>query len=86
MKLDIVDFAYQIIDLHEENLRLRSENEHLREYKQKYFDELDTSINHSKAMMGNLLTAMIDPNSRLNKMQTALAEKTTSKTQPTKAK
>ena len=32
MDMNVVDFAYQVIDMHEELIRLRVENEDLRKY------------------------------------------------------
>jgi hypothetical protein len=59
----IVDIAYQIIDLHEENIRLRADLEHYRPYQKMYFDELDKSINNSMGMIGTMLVAALDPSS-----------------------
>lgn len=74
-KMDIVDFARQIIRMDNELHDLRLQVEDLKEYKQKYFDLQNESINHSRVMIGHVLTAALDPESRLNKMQRALAEK-----------
>ena len=63
-----VESAYEIIDLWEEVQRLRMENAHLKEFRQKYFDEVQNSINHSGAMIGSILGALVDPNSRISKL------------------
>lgn len=58
-----VQMAYEVIDLYRENMRLRSENEELREYRQKYIDELNGSIKHNEQLMGTMLGALLDKDS-----------------------
>jgi hypothetical protein len=67
-KIDVVDIAYQIIALHEENKHLRSELEHYKEIAQMGHDSMSASIKHSEEMIGLVLKAAIDPESNLNKM------------------
>lgn len=43
--------AYEIVELWEENQRLRAEIDELREYKQKYHEELDAGVKHGEQMM-----------------------------------
>jgi hypothetical protein len=61
MKLDIVDFAYQIIEMQRKIVDLEIENERLRKYKSDYNDLLDSSLNHSSAMMSNILNLCMTP-------------------------
>ena len=61
MKLDIVDFAYQIIEMQNRIVDLEIENERLRKYKSDYNDLLDSSLNHSSAMMSNILNLCMTP-------------------------
>lgn len=75
----VVDMAYEIIDLHEENMRLRSEVEFYKPFEQMYFAELDKSIEHSGAMTGHLLSAVLDPESVISKGHKAIAAERASK-------
>lgn len=52
--ISVVDFAYQIIEMHQKLCRQKWELEELREYKEKYENLLSESLAHSQAMMGNL--------------------------------
>jgi hypothetical protein len=61
MKTDIVDFAYQIIDMNRKIEQLEHENEELRDYKEKYMDLLDSSMSHNASMMGNILNLCMTP-------------------------
>lgn len=56
---DIVELAHQVIDLDNKNRYLRYENERLRGIEEKYNALLDSSIQHSNAMMGHLLNAAL---------------------------
>jgi regulator of replication initiation timing len=58
----VIDLAYQIIELHEENKELRMEVESLRQYKQAYLDQLDESVKHGETMMGLMLTGILNGN------------------------
>lgn len=51
--------AYEIVELWEENQRLRAEVNDLREYKQKYSDELDAGVKHGEQMMAGWLKLII---------------------------
>jgi hypothetical protein len=59
--VSVVDFAYQIIDMHNSNERLKDELAELREYRQKYFDLLNSSTAHSQAMVGSILKIAMTP-------------------------
>lgn len=52
---DVVDFAYQIVALNNELQELREEVEYLREYKRKYHELLDESVQHNKEVCFSLL-------------------------------
>lgn len=54
-KTSVVDMAYEIVDMHRMIQKLSSEIEDLREYKQKYFDLLNGSIEHGEKMIGGIL-------------------------------
>jgi len=56
-----VQIAYETVAIHKELVRLRGEVEELIEYKQKYFDLLDESINHSGSMIGGMLKLAMVP-------------------------
>ena len=55
-----LSFAYHIIALHKENKRLRAENAELREYKEKYNNMLDDSINYQKQMQGQVMELLLN--------------------------
>lgn len=60
----VIDFAYEIIALHEENINLKHELDH---YKQMHCENLKQSDEHTTNMTGLLLGAVLDPDSALNK-------------------
>lgn len=57
----VVDFAHQIIDMDRDLRLLRDEVEELREYRQKYFDDLNNSIKHSGHMLSGMLELAMKP-------------------------
>jgi hypothetical protein len=59
--MDVVDFAYQIIDMQRRIEHLEAENENLRHYRKEYMDLLDRDIKHGKEMMGGLLDLCMTP-------------------------
>jgi hypothetical protein len=61
MKLNIVDFAYQIIEMKNKIIDLEIENERLRKYESDYHDLMDESMKHNAAMMGNILNLCMTP-------------------------
>jgi hypothetical protein len=61
MKLDIVDFAYQVIEMQNRIVDLEIENERLRKYEFDYNDLLDSSMKHNSAMMCNILNLCMTP-------------------------
>lgn len=59
--MNIVDFAYQVIDLNNRVIELEKQNEDLMYYKDKYFELLNSSIAHGEKMTGQLLQVMMTP-------------------------
>jgi len=53
--MSAVDLAYEIVSMDNELMRLRAENEELREYREKYIALLNESIAHGQHMVGGLL-------------------------------
>ncbi len=64
---DVVDFAYQIIDIHREIAHLKNQVKHYKGMCEMLQKGQSDSINHNKKMIGMVLSAAIDPNSNLNK-------------------
>jgi hypothetical protein len=61
MKLDIVDFAYQVIEMQNRITDLEIENSRLRRFEHDYNELLNESLAHSHAMMGNTLKLFLTP-------------------------
>ena len=61
MKLDIVDFAYQVIEMQNRIVDLEIENSRLRKYESDYHDLIDSSNRHNQAMMSNILNLCMTP-------------------------
>ena len=61
MKLNIVDFAHQIIEMQDRIIDLEIENDRLREYKEDYDELLKSSSYHNAKMVGNLLDLCLTP-------------------------
>jgi hypothetical protein len=61
MKLDIVDFAYQVIEMNERIRDLEVENERLRRFEHDYNELLNDSLAHSHVMIGNTLKLFLTP-------------------------
>lgn len=59
--MDVVDFAHQVIEMHNRITALEQENERLRQYKKDYNDVLNESLAHSQAMIGNTLKLFLTP-------------------------
>ncbi len=55
----VVDFAYELVNLHKEVIALRAEVEYLNDYKKKYIKLLSSSTDHNIIMMKNVLTAIL---------------------------
>jgi hypothetical protein len=61
MKLNIVDFAYQILEMQDKIIYLELENSRLSKYEADYNELLNSSLNHNAAMMGNILNLCMTP-------------------------
>ena len=68
----IVDLAYEIISLHEENIYLRRELEHYKEMDKINRERIDDNSKHNKEMTEIIFDAVLDPNSAINKGQEAI--------------
>jgi len=64
---DIVDFAHQILTLHRENELLRSELDHYKKMHEMNCESLRESDKHSKEFVGTMFSALLDPDSVINK-------------------
>jgi hypothetical protein len=71
----VIDFAYEIIDLHRENIELRRKVEHLEELDKIHRESWADSDKHQKEFLGIMLSAAIDPDSHINRANAALIEK-----------
>lgn len=60
-KMNVVDFAYQIIEMDKEIRSLRSEVIHLTQYKEDYFKLLQESVRHGEEMLGGILQIAMTP-------------------------
>ncbi len=69
---DIVDFAYQIIALHNENKNLRFDLKHYKTLHKQSCEFIEQHEKHNKEMTGLILAATLDPNSIINKGRAAL--------------
>lgn len=59
--MNIVDFAYQVIEMQERITQLEIENEQLSWFKEEYHNLLDSSMQHNQVMMGNILKLCLTP-------------------------
>jgi hypothetical protein len=59
--MDVVDFAYQVIEMNERIRDLEVENERLRRFEHDYNELLNDSLAHSHVMMGNTLRLFLTP-------------------------
>ena len=69
---DVVDFAYQIITMHEENIQLRYELEHYKEMHETHCKSINGSIKNGEKFIGTILSAALDPKSVINKGHDAI--------------
>ena len=61
MKMDIVNFAYQVIEMNRRISDLEFENNRLRRFEHDYNELLNESLAHSHAMIGNTLKLFLTP-------------------------
>lgn len=57
----VVRMAEEVLGMHCELVRLRDENEELREFREKYIEVLNSNIAHGRHMMGGLLELAMKP-------------------------
>lgn len=57
----VVQFAEEILAMHDRNERLERENAELRDYRQKYMDLLDKDIKHDRQILSGLLQVSMTP-------------------------
>ena len=57
--MDVVEFARQILSLHEENDRLRYENDRLQDFEQKYHDLLKDTLKSQSVHSSQILDLML---------------------------
>lgn len=72
--IDIVDFARQILQMNRTIIDLERELEHKDELLKINEDSCERSSNHTKEILGIFLSATLDPDSRLNRGDRAIAE------------
>jgi hypothetical protein len=77
---DVVDFAYQVIEMHKEIMFLRGEVEHLKGIEKIHRDSLANSDKHHKEFLGIILGAALDPDSSINKGHAAMIKEELSET------
>ncbi len=66
-KSTTLNFAYEIIGMQRRIDFLTAENDRLKEIEDKYNKLLNDSIKHGNVMMGNLVSAIINPDQFRNK-------------------
>ena len=59
--MNVVDFAYQILEMHDRIQHLEIENAKLREYRIMYDELLERNINHQEHMGTGLLNVVMTP-------------------------
>jgi hypothetical protein len=58
----VVDFAYEIIDLHEQNIQLRKEVEHYKHLYELHAEQTRQGVEHGEKMMGLMLKGILNGN------------------------
>ena len=61
MKMDIVNFAYQVIEMNRRISDLEFENNRLRRFEHDYNELLNELLAHNHAMIGNTLKLFLTP-------------------------
>jgi len=72
---NIIDLAYQIITIHQENEYLKRELEHYKQLNELHLDSMEDRENNSKEITSILLTTVLDPNSIINEGHAAILKK-----------
>lgn len=60
-RMNVVDFASDILDMQETIYRLQDEVKHLRHFKDAYYELLNSSLDHNQKMMRNVLDMALTP-------------------------
>jgi len=68
-----LDFAYDVIALHEENKMLRHERDHYKKLHEMNSKALEDVRKSTMSNIGTIFKAVIDPDSAINKGRAALA-------------
>jgi len=63
---DVINFAYQIIELHEQNIDLKREVKHYKEMHKLNSQTINRSIESSYETIGMCISACLDPKSSIN--------------------
>ena len=64
---DVVDFAQQILRLHDENCRLKDDVERLEKIREQYQEFLHQQQTQTIEQTGMIFNAILDPESNFNK-------------------
>ena len=59
--MNIVDFAYQVIEMQERITDLEIQNEQLSWFKEEYHKLMDSTLQHSQEMIGNIFKLCLTP-------------------------
>ena len=59
--MNIIDFAYQVIEMQERITELEMKNEQLIWYKEEYNKLLDSSLQHNQEMISNMFKLCMTP-------------------------
>jgi hypothetical protein len=59
--MNIVDFAYQVIEMQERITDLEMQNEQLSWFKEEYHKLMNSTMQHNQAMMGNIFKLCLTP-------------------------
>lgn len=66
LKMDVVEMAYQIIEMYEENRELKRKVKHLEQISKIQGKTITNSEKHGREMMGIMMNAVLDPDSTIN--------------------
>lgn len=59
--MNVVEFAYQIVEMHTRIQELEEEVRHLQKYRRDYAELLNSNIEHNQHMMAGLLQIVLTP-------------------------
>jgi hypothetical protein len=69
-----VAMAREVLDMYAENQRLRRQLAEMDDYRKKYVESLQHGIDHNAGLIGTVLSALVDPESRISKAFAAEAK------------